>query len=84
MKLEILGSGCANCQKLTAIVQDVVRDLALDGAQIVKVEDFVKIMSYGVMATPALAIDGKVVLVGRVPSKADVTTLITTALAQQG
>jgi small redox-active disulfide protein 2 len=84
VKLEILGSGCANCQKLTAIVQDVVRDLALDGAQIVKVEDFVKIMSYGVMATPALAIDGKVVLVGRVPSKADVTTLITTALAQQG
>lgn len=84
MKLEILGSGCANCQKLTAIVQDVVRDLTLDGAQIVKVEDFVKIMSYGVMATPALAIDGKVVLVGRVPSKADVTTLITTALAQQG
>jgi len=84
VKLEILGSGCANCQKLTAIVQDVVRDLTLDGAQIVKVEDFVKIMSYGVMATPALAIDGKVVLVGRVPSKADVTTLITTALAQQG
>ncbi len=84
MKLEILGSGCANCQKLTAIVQDVVRDLALDGAQIVKVEDFAKIMSHGVMATPALAIDGKVVLVGRVPSKADVTTLITTALAQQG
>jgi len=81
MKLEILGSGCANCQKLMAVTEAAVRDLDLADAELVKVEDFPTIMSYGVMSTPALVIDGAVVLSGRVPSQADVTSLITTALA---
>ena len=81
MKLEILGSGCANCQKLMAVTEAAVHDLGLDDAELVKVEDFPTIMSYGVMSTPSLVIDGAVVLSGRVPSQADVTSLITTALA---
>lgn len=84
MKLEILGSGCANCQKLMAITEAAVRDLGIEDAVLVKVEDFPTIMSYGVMATPALAIDGKLVMSGKVPSPAEVSSLITTALAAQG
>ena len=84
MKLEILGSGCANCQKLYAVTNEAVADLAIDDAEVVKVEDFQRIMGYGVMSTPALVIDGKVVLSGKVPSKAEVTSLVTTALAAQG
>ena len=84
MKFEILGSGCANCQKLMAVTEAAVRDLGLDDAELFKVEDFPTIMSYGVLSTPALVIDGDVVLSGKVPSQADVTSLITTALAKQG
>jgi len=84
VKFEILGSGCTNCQKLMAVTEAAVRDLGISDAELVKVEDFPTIMSYGVMATPALVIDGKVVLSGKVPSQADVTSLITTALATQG
>ena len=84
MKFEILGSGCANCQKLMAVTEAAVRDLGLDDAELFKGEDFPTIMSYGVMSTPALVIDGDVVLSGKVPSQADVTSLITTALAKQG
>ena len=82
MKLEILGSGCANCQKLMAITEDVVRELGVSDAELVKVEDFPKIMTHGVMSTPAPVIDGKVVVSGKVPSKAEVTSFVTTALAR--
>ena len=84
MKLEVLGSGCANCQKLMAVTEEAVRDLGVDDAEVVKVEDFAKIMAYGVMSTPALVIDGKVVLSGKVPSKAEVSSLVTTALVAEG
>ena len=84
LKLEILGSGCANCQKLMAVTEAAVRDLGIEDAELVKVEDFPKIMAYGVMATPALAIDGKLVMSGKVPSQAEVSSMITTALATQG
>ncbi len=84
MKLEILGSGCANCQKLMAVTEEAVRDLGVVDAEVVKVEDFAKIMTYGVMSTPALVIDGKVVLSGKVPSKAEVSSLVTTALVAEG
>ena len=84
MKILILGSGCANCQKLMAVTEAAVRDLGLADAELVKVEDFPTIMSYGVMSTPALVIDGDVVLSGRVPSQAEVGSLIATALATPG
>ena len=84
MRLEILGSGCANCRKLMAVTEAAVRDLAIEDAELVKAEDLATIMAYGVMSTPALVIDGTVVLSGKVPSQAEVTSLITTALATQG
>ena len=84
MRLEILGSGCANCRKLMAVTEAAVRDLGIEDAELFKVEDIPKIMAYGVMSTPALVIDGKVVMSGKVPSQAEVTSMITTALAVQG
>jgi small redox-active disulfide protein 2 len=81
MKLEILGSGCANCHKLEAIAREAVAELAIEDAQVVKVTDMKAIMGYGVMSTPGLVIDGKVVSSGRVPSKAEVTSMIATELA---
>ena len=84
MKLEILGSGCTNCKKLMAVTEEAVRELGIEDAELVKVEDFAQIMAYGVMSTPALVIDGEVVVSGKVPSKAEVSSLVTTALAGQG
>ncbi len=81
MKLEILGSGCANCKKLEAITKEAVADLAIGDVEVVKVTDMKDIMGYGVMSTPGLVIDGKVVSSGRVPSKAEVSSMITTELA---
>ncbi len=78
MKIEILGTGCAKCQKLEANAKEAVSKLSLE-AQIEKVTDLEAIMSYGVMMTPALAIDGEVKTVGKVPDVAEITTLITTA-----
>ena len=57
MKLEILGSGCANCKKLMAVTEAAVRDLGIDDAELVKVEDFPKTMAYGVMSTPSSSTD---------------------------
>jgi small redox-active disulfide protein 2 len=82
MKLEILGSGCANCQKLEAITRQAVDELAIGDAEVVKVTEMKDIMGYGVMSTPGLVIDGKVVSSGRVPSKAEVMTMMTTHLTQ--
>ncbi len=81
MKFEILGSGCANCQKLEAVTREAVADLDIADAEVVKVSDMQAIMGYGVMSTPGLVIDGNVVSSGRVPSKAEITSLITTRLS---
>lgn len=83
MKLEVLGSGCTNCRKLMAVTEEAVRDMGIEGAELVKVEDFPTIMSYGVMATPALVVDGAVVSSGKVPTKAEVMQYIATALAAE-
>jgi small redox-active disulfide protein 2 len=66
MKIEILGMGCANCNKL---YQHSVEAARLSGKQVevIKVEDLQKIMAYGVLSTPALAIDGVVKVAGKIP-----------------
>ena len=81
MKFDVLGGGCANCNKLEALTTEVVRELGVADAEVTHVTDYAEIMRYGVMSTPALAIDGKVVVAGKVPSKADLTTIVTTALS---
>jgi small redox-active disulfide protein 2 len=75
MEIKILGTGCANCKTLEKGTQIAVEQLGID-ATIEKVEDIVKIMSYGIMRTPGLVIDGKVVLSGRVPSVSELKEII--------
>jgi small redox-active disulfide protein 2 len=75
MIIKVLGSGCANCQKLEGLAAKVVADLGLD-AEVVKVTDIGEIMAYGVMSTPALVVDEELKLAGRVPSYDDVATIL--------
>lgn len=83
MVIKVLGSGCAKCTKLEALVKEVVAEFGVE-ASVEKVTDFKDIMGYGVMATPGLVINEKAVFSGSLPSKAKVTELITTELAKQG
>jgi len=66
-KIEILGTGCPKCKKLTEQTMEAAAQLAME-CNIEKVEDIQKIMAYGVMMTPALVVDGKVKVTGKVPS----------------
>jgi small redox-active disulfide protein 2 len=75
MVIKVLGPGCANCQKLEALAKRAVEELSLD-AEVVKVSDYAEIMSYGVMSTPALVVDEKLVLAGRVPTYDEVVTIL--------
>ncbi|MDY6843432.1 MAG: thioredoxin family protein [Thermodesulfobacteriota bacterium] len=67
MKIEVLGSGCAKCKKLAENAKDAVEMLGIE-AEIIKIEDLNKIMNYGVMITPGLALDGEVKSTGKVLS----------------
>ena len=82
MKIKVLGPGCARCQQLEKTAKEVVIELGID-AEIEDVKDIKKIMEYPILTTPGLVIDEKLVCSGRVPTKTEVTTFITTALANQ-
>jgi small redox-active disulfide protein 2 len=71
VKIEVLGPGCANCARLEANARQAAAMAAVE-AEIIKVTDYGQIMDYGVMSTPGLVIDGKVVSYGRVPSARDI------------
>lgn len=75
MNIKILGTGCANCKNLEKATQQAVAELNLD-ASVEKVEDIIKIMSYGVMRTPALVVDEKVIMYGRVPSVSEIKEML--------
>lgn len=74
--IKVLGPGCANCERLAHVTQEVVDDLQLD-ATIEKVTDYDVIASYGIMRTPALVVDEQVILYGRVPTASALKELIT-------
>ena len=75
MKIEILGAGCPKCKQLTANAEAAVRELNIS-AEINKVTDIDKIVEYGVMMTPAMAVDGIIVSSGKVLSKDDIKKII--------
>ncbi len=75
MKLEILGPGCKRCQILAENTKAAVAELGLD-AEIVKVEDMQAIMSYGVLSTPALVVDGQVRLAGHIATPRQIRELL--------
>ena len=78
MKVEVLGTGCAKCEKLAANAKKAIADLGID-AQVEKVSDLDAIMSYGVMMTPALVIDGQVKTAGKVPEASEIGKMIIVA-----
>ena len=67
MEIKVLGPGCKNCVTLDRIAHEVVAEMGID-ATFEKVEDYAAIAAYGVMSTPALVVDGKVIFSGRVPT----------------
>jgi small redox-active disulfide protein 2 len=79
MNIKILGPGCAKCQSLEKTVKEVVAALKLD-IKVEEIKDMKKIMQYPILMTPGLVINDKVVMSGKVPSKAEVERLIISAL----
>ena len=75
MEIKVLGPGCAKCKKAEKIVREVVAETGIN-ADVEKVTDMMKIAEYGVMATPAVVVDGDVKIVGKVPNKDDVKSWI--------
>ncbi|MRR18910.1 thioredoxin family protein [bacterium] len=76
MEIKILGPGCPRCKALDKLTREVVQQNGIE-ASVVKVEDIVEIMNYGVMSTPALVVDGRVVIKGRVPTAEELKRLLT-------
>ena len=82
MQIKILGPGCPRCHQVAQTTREVVKELKVD-ASIEEVKDIKKIMEYPILTTPGLVVNEELVCSGRVPTKAEVTQLITTALAKE-
>ena len=80
MNIKVLGPGCARCQNLEKTVREVVAALKLD-IQVEDIKDMKQIMQYGILSTPGLVINEKVVMSGKVPTKAEIERLIMNAIA---
>ena len=78
MKIEVLGTGCAKCNALEAAARQAANKLGLD-YEMVHVKEIAKFAAYGVMITPALVVNGQVKVCGKVPSEAELTTILTSA-----
>ena len=76
MDIKVLGSGCANCKNTVALIEDVANAQGV-AVQMEKVEDIRAIMGYGVMSTPGVVINGKVVHAGGVPSRDKIAQWLT-------
>ncbi len=76
MEIKILGTGCPKCKSLEKATREVVDQNNID-ATITKVEDIMEIMNFNVMTTPALVVNGKVVVKGRIPSNDELKQILT-------
>ena len=75
MEIKVLGPGCPKCKTLEKLTREVVEQNSIQ-ATITKVEDIMEIMSYNVMSTPALVVNGKVEIKGRVPSAEEIKQIL--------
>ncbi|HBF36956.1 MAG TPA: hypothetical protein DDW50_06505 [Firmicutes bacterium] len=83
MEIKVLGPGCANCDKLEKVVTEAAQELGIiDPVQ--KVSDIQQMLSYGIMSTPALVVDGKVKFAGRVPAKDEIKKYLQGAPGDSG
>ena len=81
LSVKVLGPGCSNCERVEKLVQEIVSEMALD-AKVEKVKDRSEFARYGLMYTPGLVLNEKLVCGGRIPSKSEVTSWVTSALEQ--
>ncbi len=81
LHIKILGSGCSNCERLYEVAKRAADSLGME-AEITKITDFPEMMKYGILQTPALVINEELIMVGKVPSLSDMTTVLTTALSK--
>ena len=81
LSIKVLGSGCANCHKVEELAKQAVAQLGVQ-AKVELVTEMKEIMRYGVMSTPGIVVNEKVVSTGRVPALSQITTMLTTALTQ--
>ncbi|MDE3088754.1 MAG: TM0996/MTH895 family glutaredoxin-like protein [Chloroflexota bacterium] len=79
LSIKVLGSGCANCHRVEELAKQAVTQLGIE-ATVEMVTEMKEIMRYGVMGTPGIVINEKVVSTGRVPALSQITTMITTAI----
>ncbi|NYI41665.1 thioredoxin family protein [Demequina lutea] len=79
MIIKVLGSGCANCVRLEANVKEALAASGIVDATVEKVTDYADIAAYGIMSTPGLVVDERVLVSGRVPDAAEVAQLIASA-----
>ena len=82
LTIKVLGPGCENCKKLAYLTERAVKALSVE-AKLEKVTDYAEIMKYPILSTPGLVINGKLVVSGRVPGEAEITTFLTTALMEE-
>ena len=75
MEIKILGTGCAKCKTLEKLTRDVVEQNSIP-ATITKVEDIIDIMKYNIMSTPALVVNEKVEIKGRIPSADEIKQIL--------
>ncbi len=75
IRIKILGTGCPKCKITTKLVEEVVKEYNID-AEIIKVEDIMKIMDYNIMSTPAVVLNENIIFKGRVPSKAELVEIL--------
>ena len=80
LTIKVLGAGCANCKRLEQLTRKVINELGIE-AEVIKVTDPTKYADYGVISTPGLVINDTTVSSGRIPSIAEITSFVTTALA---
>ncbi len=81
VNIKILGSGCANCKRLEALVRKIVAAQDVE-AEIEKVTEYAEIVKYPILSTPGLVINGKLLSAGRIPPEADIAGWLAQAAAQ--
>ncbi len=81
LNIKILGAGCPNCKRLEKEMNKAIENLAID-AEVEKVTDYQKIMTYDVFSTPGLVINEKVVSTGKIPSQAELISFLASALEE--
>jgi len=79
LTIKVLGSGCENCKQVEAVARKAVATLGLE-ARVDKITNYEDIRKYPILSTPGLVINEKLVCAGRIPTEAEVTTWLTTAL----